>query len=484
MEKLNWKFEIILALMFLCAIKVYSQAHCYKSWSIESDFLINGSLGLKPGQVKDIKFTVTAFRSFDGAGFEDVDFKFELTRLRKGENDFLEGYSLTQVLEVTSEDFPDNMSETTKEFTISVSADNSDSSPETNKLKDGDYILLVIHDASLPNNGINPVDERVPVIVSSTLPTIPAPPPSTPGTIYFQGNNICCVQYVVQGETPDKLIQDPRVTLNLTNVTSISWDYCVSSYINPGTPPDNGGIECTPTPTQKQVRYQRILHTADGCQHISNWVTLYPSALTPSLTFSNNDYSNYIINQAYRVYINGTQTVTSPNLSVDFVAGKIIVLSPGAHILPDIHLYVDPTIVRTSQGAFYNDCSALQEGTCAGGRLATDSVNIDNNDKQNLQTNKLDEDFGLTLTTYPNPASKEITVMYSVPRAQMIMIYLVDNLGRSIATLTDDEFPEIGIHKKTLPVSQLPAGIYFIQMNSSEKTLIKKIIISNVADKF
>lgn len=68
---------------------------------------------------------------------------------------------------------------------------------------------------------------------------------------------------------------------------------------------------------------------------------------------------------------------------------------------------------------------------------------------------------GLQLTgAYPNPASGVVTVPFVLPNGGRATLEVLDNLGRSVATLLRDEVRAAGPQSVRFDASALPAGLY------------------------
>ncbi|MEP7234910.1 MAG: T9SS type A sorting domain-containing protein, partial [Ignavibacteriota bacterium] len=77
----------------------------------------------------------------------------------------------------------------------------------------------------------------------------------------------------------------------------------------------------------------------------------------------------------------------------------------------------------------------------------------------------------------PNPASKEITVLYSLddPTASNFSIY---NLLGNRVIQTTDENPSIGARQLAIATRTLPQGLYMLKMETGKNIVTKKFIIS------
>lgn len=76
---------------------------------------------------------------------------------------------------------------------------------------------------------------------------------------------------------------------------------------------------------------------------------------------------------------------------------------------------------------------------------------------------------------YPNPSRKELCVNYNVIQRERIKISLYDVTGRLARELVN-EIQDGGIYVKTIDVTSLPQGVYFVKLRSSSQSATRKII--------
>ncbi len=79
----------------------------------------------------------------------------------------------------------------------------------------------------------------------------------------------------------------------------------------------------------------------------------------------------------------------------------------------------------------------------------------------------------LPIDIYPNPANKEVTIDFSEGVKQPTLITLFDGFGRVLMQNIINQ----GEATKTLSVTELPSGVYFIRLKIEDQTYIKKILI-------
>lgn len=85
--------------------------------------------------------------------------------------------------------------------------------------------------------------------------------------------------------------------------------------------------------------------------------------------------------------------------------------------------------------------------------------------------------FGKTelKSIYPNPASNIAMIEFSLSRAVHVDLVMVDQLGRSVMTLLDENSSE-GNHQIITDVSSLSPGIYILLMTAGGNPVAKKIL--------
>ena len=80
------------------------------------------------------------------------------------------------------------------------------------------------------------------------------------------------------------------------------------------------------------------------------------------------------------------------------------------------------------------------------------------------------------LEVYPNPASTQAVINFSIDSDALTEIVLFDLQGRKIKSIAEENF-EAGNHQLNCSVTELPKGIYFLQLKTNEVTATQKLII-------
>ncbi|MGA2298615.1 MAG: PKD domain-containing protein [FCB group bacterium] len=83
---------------------------------------------------------------------------------------------------------------------------------------------------------------------------------------------------------------------------------------------------------------------------------------------------------------------------------------------------------------------------------------------------------GTDIQIFPNPASDELTIKYSLAQNDRVKINLYDALGQEIALLIDGD-EDAGEHSEMFSVKNTNTGIYFCRILIGDKIFTKKIIL-------
>ena len=80
------------------------------------------------------------------------------------------------------------------------------------------------------------------------------------------------------------------------------------------------------------------------------------------------------------------------------------------------------------------------------------------------------------IQVYPNPFNNAATVQFQVQQSTNMRLELLDAQGK-VALQLYNGIAEAGTFQATLQRNQLPAGVYLLQMVTSEEVVTKKVII-------
>ena len=82
------------------------------------------------------------------------------------------------------------------------------------------------------------------------------------------------------------------------------------------------------------------------------------------------------------------------------------------------------------------------------------------------------------LQIFPNPADKSATLVFPITTSSALEISVIDVAGRIVLS-TEAKNLAPGKAQITLPIQDLPQGYYLVKLNSSEKSITNKLIISH-----
>jgi|GEM_PF-3157441 len=123
-------------------------------------------------------------------------------------------------------------------------------------------------------------------------------------------------------------------------------------------------------------------------------------------------------------------------------------------------------------GATSSSYSITQNGnyivTVSNGSGCYDTSAVFNFNTIGINESSLDNSFSI----YPNPATNLITIKFN---ASISLIEIKNELGQSIKKLNSKQVPN-GKNEMAIDISDLPVGIYFVQIQSNNSTVNKKFI--------
>ena len=83
----------------------------------------------------------------------------------------------------------------------------------------------------------------------------------------------------------------------------------------------------------------------------------------------------------------------------------------------------------------------------------------------------------LNLSVFPSPANENISVMFDLLEDKKVEITLVDVLGKTLKTITQQRLGN-GNHTLTIPVNDMSKGIYFVKVNVNGIITTQKIVVN------
>ena len=97
------------------------------------------------------------------------------------------------------------------------------------------------------------------------------------------------------------------------------------------------------------------------------------------------------------------------------------------------------------------------------------------NSGSRMDQNNSSPDFSLSI--YPNPVLYTTTVSFTLTQAQKISLKIFDMNGKLVATLADKIF-DTGENELKWNAEKMQAGVYLLQLQSVEKLLTEKLIVT------
>jgi len=90
--------------------------------------------------------------------------------------------------------------------------------------------------------------------------------------------------------------------------------------------------------------------------------------------------------------------------------------------------------------------------------------------------NAIPTDYSLS-QNYPNPFNPTTIINFGLPKAGFVKLVVYDILGRTVATLINNESKEAGNYKADFDGTNLASGVYFYRIESSEFSSVKKMLL-------
>ncbi len=84
--------------------------------------------------------------------------------------------------------------------------------------------------------------------------------------------------------------------------------------------------------------------------------------------------------------------------------------------------------------------------------------------------------FGqLTLSTYPNPTKKAVRIEYNLPAKMGVKLSIYDVTGRLVKNIVNEN-QDAGFYHESFDITDLSQGVYFVKLNTGDKSIIEKVI--------
>jgi hypothetical protein len=86
-------------------------------------------------------------------------------------------------------------------------------------------------------------------------------------------------------------------------------------------------------------------------------------------------------------------------------------------------------------------------------------------------------EVNLLYAIYPNPLDPRTTIPYDLPESMQVEIFVVNALGRRVATLVDG-LQGAGRHSIVWPASSMPSGLYFVHLRTAQSAETAPLVIA------
>jgi len=92
------------------------------------------------------------------------------------------------------------------------------------------------------------------------------------------------------------------------------------------------------------------------------------------------------------------------------------------------------------------------------------------------RTKPIENTASPSLSIYPNPAREIAQVLIDLPKATTIHLQLFDLNGRAVKSIKTEQLT-VGKHKRSIPLDNLPTGMYYLNLRYNSGVLSEKLLI-------
>lgn len=90
-------------------------------------------------------------------------------------------------------------------------------------------------------------------------------------------------------------------------------------------------------------------------------------------------------------------------------------------------------------------------------------------------TTEMNEEFEKLTKVYPHPVMDNLNISFHLPEPTLLFINIISSLGITLHRIELGHY-EAGDHTETLDLSKFIAGCYFLELNTTNTTLIQPIL--------
>lgn len=149
----------------------------------------------------------------------------------------------------------------------------------------------------------------------------------------------------------------------------------------------------------------------------------------------------------------GDADATEDNIVI-FQAGRMIELTPGFEATDFFVAQIVDTLCDNNDGSIISIPSDLQL----------------------IRENQVSQSFNI----YPNPASQELNLVYNLVEDGEISIRFTNQYGQMVQILEDKTLQQKGDYNRQIQLDGLPAGVYYITLQTSTERLVRSFVISRL----
>lgn len=136
---------------------------------------------------------------------------------------------------------------------------------------------------------------------------------------------------------------------------------------------------------------------------------------------------------------------------------------------------ITDVLVELNPGEFYNEALYLEDTTLVKFYVAANGCDSIVNTHLDILTNTTSLEHLFHFSLYPNPGYEQVAISYRLPASSKISIRLYQATGRMYQEINRGN-QSAGMHQLTLPAN-LPSGIYWVELRSSQGATTKKLVI-------
>ncbi len=243
-----------------------------------------------------------------------------------------------------------------------------------------------------------------------------------------------------------------------------------------------------PPSTYNDVRYNFLKHNGlplDNVYHSFHDVTYDPNIHAGNLNATGDitipNYTNIpdgtIIRAFGKIIVGGSVTFGN---NVELRAGVTIDIPPTTNINPTTALIIEPNISLSAFNCTSSDVASLKATQSEIDAICNSTTYKQNsgqakNDPNEFENQNISEKYVLDCHFYPNPATSKVYVNLKLDNKADYKVQVMDVNGKTL--VTNNYHGRKGSNIEGIEISHLPAGVYFISINTSNYFKTDKFLI-------